>query len=247
MLNVAILASGDPESGAGGSTGDRFIRDVKKGIASVNVGLIICNNSIERVPGFYKRFEVIAKKLGMQIPIATINSARYPGGRQERGQTLDESAAICRSLEVHDIDFVMGLGYCKVATGEFADTWLWKPDYAQEQPDTNGLYHPGARASNNHPGWLSGDGRPDTRDTHGEGASARAMELGLKQNAFTFQAMAGAVDEGPKIAEVLVPIYYGVDLPAGVFARTQVPEKAYTAIFAQQHLSEWEAHQHTNA
>ncbi|MCA9332901.1 hypothetical protein KDA00_03435 [Candidatus Saccharibacteria bacterium] len=243
MLNIAILASGDPESGGGGSTADRFIRDVKRGKAEVNVGLIICNNSIEKVSGFYERFETIAREIGMRIPIETINGIRYPKGKQERGQTLEESSAICRTLEDHNIDFVLGLGYCKVATGEFADTWLWQPEYAEEYPETNGIYHPNARTTNNHPGWLSGDERPDTRDTHGEGAAARAMELGIPHNAFTFQAMSAAVDEGPKIAEVLVPIHYGVDLPAGVFARTQVEEKAATAVFAHNHLQQWEEHQ----
>lgn len=236
-FRVAILASGDRESGGGGSTADKFTRDALEGKVNLEIGVVICNNP-EGTVAVYDRFRVINDEYGLKgddrIDVVTINSTTHPEGRQRRGQTLGESAAICRLLEQRGIGFVAMLGYMKILTGEFVEEWGWKPQYGAVDPTHNGKYNPLARIFNNHPSIL-----PLTADTHGLGAHALAVELyqkgRIKHTAMTFHLGAAGVDTGPVIYEEPVEIYKQDDA-VSLSDRVQVIEKALTAPVLERHL-----------
>ncbi len=198
-FRVAVLASGDRKSGGGGSTAERFARDTLEGKVGLEVGVVISNNPRGTV-AVHDKIDAINTEFGLKgdrhIDVVTINSFTHPEGRQPRGQTLAESAAICRLLEQRGIGFVAMLGYMKILTGEFVEEWGWKPEYGAADPTHNGRYHPKARISNNHPAIL-----PFTVDTHGHGAHEKAVKLYkekiIKYSAMTFHLGSAAVDTGP--------------------------------------------------
>jgi folate-dependent phosphoribosylglycinamide formyltransferase PurN len=237
---VAILASGDRESGGGGSTADRVTRDALEGRVNFSIGVVICNNP-EGTVGVYDRFAAINAEFGLKgddrIDVVTINSVTNPEGPLARGQTLAESSAICRLLEQRDIGFSAMLGYLKVLTGEFLDSWCWKPRYATEPgfKYRGGLYHPGSRTSNNHPSIL-----PYTADKHGPGAHELAMDLyhtgRIQNSAMTWHLASQRVDEGPTIAERAVSIFPD-DSTKTLGDRVQEVEKKRTALVLQNHLT----------
>lgn len=241
---VAILASGDIESGKGGSTADRFTRDSLKGIVSFDVGLVICNNVLGSV-GVYPRFEQINSDFGLygedRIEVINISSKTCPKGPQERGQTLEESAAICDVLEDYEIDFVAMLGYMKKLNGKFVDEWAWKPQYAEDTKYgyREGLYHPNARISNNHPAIL-----PFSVDTHGSGAHGFALGIGV--TAMTWHLASSEIDKGPVIAEEPVKVE-PEDTIESLSDRVQDVEKALTSLIIEKHLKMRAAHQHVNS
>ena len=198
---LAVLASGDRESGGGGSTMQRVIEDTQNGILDAEVGLVICNNPPGTV-GVYDRVDNLNDKYGLDIEVVTINSARYPGGPQERVITLEESLTICEAMSIKGIERALCLGYMKALNGEFVDEFGWQPEYSA-MPLNTGIYM--ARIVNTHPGIL-----PETADTHGLGASEKALELalteGLTETAHTLHVVGAGIDTGPTIAQHEVPI-----------------------------------------
>ncbi len=241
LPRVAILASGDVESGQGGSTAERVARDVLEGKVDFTIGVVVCNNRRETV-GVYDKFDRLNEEFGLKgedrIDVITINGRTHPGGKLERGQTLDESAAICRLLEERAIGFVTMLGYMKKATGEFADTWLWKPQHARHirHGFQEGIYHPEARAMNNHPAIL-----PFTADTYGQGAHQRALDVykqgRLTHTAMTWQMAAGDVDAGPVIFAQPIEIMHD-DTAETLGERVQnQAEKPLSAYVIERHLT----------
>lgn len=236
---VAVLASGDRASGGGGSTVERFARDILEGNVQLDLGVVICNNPPGTV-GVYERVEGLNKKFGLtgddRIDVVTIGPGTHPGGRQERGQTLEESAAVCRTLEERGIDFATMLGYMRILTGKFVEEWGWKQEYAQDEQFgyRQGIYHPNARISNNHPSIL-----PFTADTHGLGAHQLAMELHragrLQRTAMTWHLASAQVDDGPVIDEMPLEITPGDDADS-LGDRVQDVEKEYTARIIEKHL-----------
>lgn len=237
---VALLASGDRESGEGGSTADRVARDALEGKVAFTIGVVICNNP-EGTVGVHSRFEQINHEYGLdgddRIDVVTINSALFPGGPQPRGQTAEESSAVCRELERRSIDFVAMLGYLKVITTEFEQTWAWRPEYATDDMGFNyrsGLYHPGARISNNHPAIL-----PFTVDTYGRHAHEKVLQLNragqLDQTAMTWHLVSAAIDRGPTIYEVPVDVLPS-DTADTLGGRVQEVEKDLTATVLEHHL-----------
>ncbi len=210
LTRIGILASGDRESGEGGSTANRVARDALEGKAALNIGVVICNNPRGTV-GVYELFDKINSDFGLKgdskIDVVTIGPSTHPGGRLERGQTRDESSAVCRVLEERGIDFVAMLGFMRILTSEFVETWGWKPEYANDPKFgyRQGIYHPNARIGNNHPSIL-----PFTADTHGEGSHQKAMELYhagiIRHSAMTWHLASAEVDKGPIIDEIPVPI-----------------------------------------
>ena len=239
LPRVAILASGDVESGQGGSTAERVARDVLEQKVGFAIGVVICNNPPGKV-GVYDKFDQLNSQFGLQgddkIEVVNISSTTHPGGALERGQTLEESEAICRLLERHHIGFVTMLGYMKKANGEFADTWLWKPQHARHirYGFQEGIYHPEARTMNNHPAIL-----PFTADTYGHGAHQKAIDLytqgRLTHTAMTWQAAAGDVDAGPIIFALPVEIK-PQDTADTLGTRVQGVEKDNTAAVIERHL-----------
>lgn len=238
---IAILASGDRQSGGGGSTADKFTRDILEQDLDMSIGAVICNNPPEAVPGLYARFDAINTDFRLRgdsrIDVVTIGPANYPGGPQKRGQTLEESSAICRLLEKRDVHFAVMLGFMRILTGEFVQTWGWQAEHAEDERlgYRQGLYHPDARISNNHPAIL-----PFTADTHGLGAHQRAMELHkaglLGHTAMTWHLASAEVDKGPIIDEVPVPIEPGDDA-ISIGGKVQAKEKELTAVVIAKHLA----------
>lgn len=239
--NIAIMASGDIASGGGGSTMRQTILRAQGGELDADISTVICNNPRGSV-GVYDIVDELNSMFGLEIEMLTINGVLYPKGKQERGQTLEEADAICDALATRNIDFVACLGYMKQHNGAVIDEWAWKPEYAVEDPDHNGLYAVKARMSNNHPGWLNdNDGVDDTKNTYGIHASEKALELGLARTAFTLQLVAAGIDAGPKIAEFFVDIEPDHDADT-VFGNVQVVEKRETARTLDAHLKNREEH-----
>lgn len=242
-FRIAILASGDRKSGGGGSTADKVARDTLEGKVGFSIGVVICNNP-EGTVAVHSRFDAINREFGLKgdnkIDVVTINSKTHPRGPYKRGQTLEESAAICRLLEERSIGFAAMLGYMKILNGEFVEEWGWQPDYGVANPTHNGIYHPKARISNNHPAIL-----PFTADTHGPGAHALAIELykedRIKYTAMTYHLGAAGVDTGPVFYEEPVEIY-DTDDADSLGDRVQVLEKETTALTIHRHLILREEH-----
>lgn len=215
-VRVAILASGDRESGGGGSTMARFIEGTQEDEVNAEVGLVICNNPPDKV-GVYDKVKAANKRYGLHIDALTINGSTHPRGKNERGQTDQESAAICRALGEYGIKFVLTLGYMKIINGQLIEEWGWKPEYAQYNPVHRGIYL--GRIINTHPGIL-----PVTKDTHGLGASELAIKRGLPFTAHTLHMGSADVDGGPIIAENIVPIHPGMHAEE-LFGNVQDAEK----------------------
>jgi phosphoribosylglycinamide formyltransferase-1 len=220
LTSVAILASGDRESGGGGSTMERFIRDAQDGLVAAEVGLVVCNNPRGTV-GVYDRIDNLNREFGLDIEVLTINGVTHPKGPQERGQTLAEASAICEAVNGRGIGRILCLGYMKSINGDLMDEFGWKPAYEAADPENKGIYL--ARMVNTHPGIL-----PETADTHGIGASAKARELGLLFTAHTLHVVGPRIDAAPIIAEHLVPILPD-DTDQIVFDRVQGTEKTKLA------------------
>lgn len=204
------MASGDRESGGGGSTAERVIKDVLEGKVDFTIGVVICNNPPGTV-GVYPKVEALNKKFNLKgddkIDVVTINSTDYPAGFQRKGATtLEESSKICRVLEERSIGFVSMEGYMKILTGEFVEEWGWEPAYGLADPTFNGKYHPKARIANNHPSIL-----PFTAGEHGPGAHQKALDLFIegviKRTCMTWHLGAKAVDAGAILFEKPVDIY----------------------------------------
>lgn len=238
---IAILVSGDRQSGGGGTTAETAARDILKGEVALNIGAVICNNPPGSV-GVYEKFERLNVEFGLhgsdRIEVAHIGPQNYPEGKLPRGQTLTESAAICSVLEEREIDFVMMLGYMRILTGKLLDEWAWQPKYAKDPNPLysfrEGIYHPNARTGNNHPAIL-----PLAADTHGLGAHQRAMELyrdgKITHTAMTWHLASAAVDDGPIIREIPVAIA-PEDTAETLGTKVQAVEKANTAHVLEEHL-----------
>jgi len=229
---VTVLASGDRESGGGGSTMETFIIGTQTGEVAAEVGLVICNNSPGTV-GVYDRVERLNKEYGLEIEVATINGSTHPKGKQERGQTLEEAAAICELLGLRGISKVLCLGYMKKLNGELVEEYGWKPEYAQIDPINQGIYL--ASALNTHPGLL-----PHTADTYGIHAAKRALGLYhegvIRETAQTLQVVGAGIDKGPTVESNPVPIF-GEDDPQRLFERTQDVEKNFIVSDIQAYLA----------
>ncbi len=201
---IAILASGS------GSTAEAFIHATQDGRVRAKVGLVICNNPPEGA-GIYARIARLNRQYGLSIEIVEINGKTHPGGNVGRGQTLEESAAICDRIRSGKYDHVALMGYMKMVRGELVETYGWRPSYTS-------VYQ--ARMSNTHPGPL-----PETEDTYGIHTSERVLELGLEMSRQTLHLVASGIDKGPVIAAHPVEIVKG-DTPQNLFDRVQVVEKA---------------------
>jgi folate-dependent phosphoribosylglycinamide formyltransferase PurN len=202
------------------------------------VGLVVCNNGPDKVPGLYAKFSELNREFGLtgdsRVDVVNIGPRTHPDGKLQRGQTLSESAAVCRMLEERDTGFVATLGYLRIITGELLEAGGWKPEYGAADTTFNGIYHHGAWILNNHPAIL-----PFTADTHGSGAHARALALyragKLRSTAFTQHLVGVGVDNGPVVHQEPVPIYDTDDVDS-LSARVQTTEKAMTAHVIEKHL-----------
>ncbi len=196
----------------------RFIEGSREGEVNAEVGLVICNNSPTSGVGVYDKVTDANQRYGLEIETLWISSETHPGNPFGRGQTGDEARAIYEALQERQIEFVLTLGYMKVINGMLMKEFGWKAEYAEADPDSQGIYL--GRMINTHPGIL-----PQTKDTHGIGASQRVLDLGLPQTAHTLHMVAADVDGGPTIAENRVDVVSGMTA-AELFDAVQAAEKA---------------------
>lgn len=217
--SIAVLATG--EVGGGGSTLKEFVEATQKGIVDADVGLVICNLTDS---GVFDKVADLNAEYGLDIETQYINQYTHPGGKQERGQTLEESAAICEIIAKGNFTLVALMGYMRIvaAEGDLMKEYGWLPEFDESDPFQLGVYR--ARMINTHPGIL-----PATADTYGIHAQERVLELGLTETAQTLHAVAAEVDAGPIIAENRVPVLPGDD-PQKLFDRVQRIEKAHLPI-----------------
>lgn len=234
---IAILASGDRESGGGGSTAAQVVRDVLEERVSLEIGVVICNNAPDEV-GVYDKIGGLNREFGLTgdsaIDVVQIGPRTHPDGRTTRGQTQAESDAVVEELNRRSVDGVAALGYLRIITGSLLFDWGWWRDYGRKDPLFSGIYHPKARIVNNHPGIL-----PFTADTHGHGTHQRAIDL-FQQGRIQFTAMthhlvSGEVDAGPVIHETLVGIEDGDDAKQLAMV-VQATEKATTSQVLADHF-----------
>jgi folate-dependent phosphoribosylglycinamide formyltransferase PurN len=236
---IAILASGDRKSGGGGSTADRVARDVLEEKVGFEIGVVICNNPAGTV-AVHDRFDAINKDFGLKgddrINVVTVDHAEFlmQAGDPARGLRQAESAAYCRILERYDIEFVSMLGFMLVLNGELIETRGWQPQYGIEDRSNNGIYHPSATISNNHPAIL-----PFTADTHGYYAHQKAVDLYklgyITHTAMTYHLAAAGVDTGPVFHAEPVAINDG-DTADTLGDKVQIVEKTQTANAIERHL-----------
>lgn len=218
---VAILASG------GGSTAEAFIEATQDGRVDAEVGLVICNNSPEKA-GVYERVAKLNRRFGLDIMTRQISGRTHPGGAVERGQTDEESAAICEAVSKQGVGLVALMGYMKMVRGELVEEYGFLPHFSS-------IYE--ARMLNTHPGPL-----PETEDTFGIHTSERVLELGMHQSRHTVHVVASGIDRGPIVAEHPVDVYSD-DTPQDLFDRVQRIEKALLPFAIQDFLLEQEAYQ----
>lgn len=200
---IAILASGE------GSTAEAFICATQESNVNAEVGLVICNNPPEKA-GIYSRIDRLNDKYGLDIETVEINSRTHPAGNVGRGQTLQESSAICERINQGNFAHVALMGYMKKIRGDLLEEYGWLPSY-------NSIYQ--SRMLNSHPGPL-----PETADTFGVHASQRVLDLGMWASKYTIHLVAAEIDEGPKIFEL--PIHLTNDETAqSLLHRTRAVEK----------------------
>lgn len=200
---IAILASGN------GSTAEAFIRATRDGRVDAEVGLIVCNNPPEKA-GIYGRVENLNRRYGLNIEIVQINGLTHPNGNVGRGQTLEESTAICDLISRGNFAHVALMGYMKEVRGDLVREYGWKKSYESTYQ---------ARMTNTHPGPL-----PETVDTYGIHTSARVLELGLTESKHTFHLVSDSIDTGPIITEHPVEVLDD-DSAHSLFERVKVVEK----------------------
>ena len=200
---VAVLASGS------GSTAEAFIHATQDGRVAAEVGLVICNNLPEKA-GIFARVDRLNARYRLGIEVAEISGRTHPEGNVGRGQTLAESAAICKRISDGGFAHVALMGYMKMVRGDLMEEYGWQPAYTS-------IYQ--ARMTNTHPGPL-----PETEDTYGIHTSRRVLELGMSVSRHTVHLVADAIDRGPVVAEHPVEVVEG-DTAQSLFDRVQTVEK----------------------
>jgi len=222
---IAILASG------GGSTAEAFIHATQDGRVAAEVVLIVCSNPPEKA-GVFERVRKLNALYHLNIQITMINAATHPGGKAERGQTDEESAAICTMIDASDITHVALMGYMRIVRGELAERYGWQPHFSS-------IYQ--ARMSNTHPGSL-----PETEDTYGIHTQEKVLAMGLPSSKHTFHLVAAGIDRGPIIAEHPVEVMPN-DTPQDLFDRVQLVEKTYLPGAINKFLIDQERYVHSNS
>lgn len=223
--SVAILASG------GGSTAEAFIHATQDGRVDAEVGLVVCNNPPETA-GIFDRVARLRDQYGLDIKTMVINARTHPAGANGRGQTLEESAAICAEVAAGNFTHVALMGYMKRVRGDLVQEYGWLPHFSS-------IYQ--ARMSNTHPGPL-----PETEDTYGIHTQERVLELGLTVSKHTLHVVASGIDRGPKIAEHPLGVYPD-DTPQDLFDRVQFVEKACLPHALDTFLKEQEGYNNGNS
>jgi phosphoribosylglycinamide formyltransferase-1 len=215
---VAVFASG------GGTTFQAVADAIQDGLVDFEIVLLITDHEDA---GVLNRVKKLNKLPGFAIRTVVINEARFPGGKQGRGQTKAEAEATIKALKYHNIDHLCLMGCLRIIAKQVIEEYGWQPEYAKKDHKHKGMYL--ARMTNTHPGIL-----PATTDTYGIHTQKQVLRLGLEETAQTFHVVAVGVDKGPVVAEHRVRAYprssfprEQADTPERLFARVQRIEKAY--------------------
>jgi len=213
-----LLGSGDPESGGGGSTVATLLQASAVGILPVEFVGIVCNNSEQKVPGFYEKIEDHNEQYGADIPIYTINGARYQatdGEIVEKGEQHAAEAQACIDvMDNHGADFYVAAGWMKKISGALLDR--------------NGLNtHPGPLYPEGGmpEGLLPGIEGVDTKGLHGVHVQEVVLENGFPYSAHTSHEVIEEYDSGRIIGWRPVLVKPN-DTPDTLFERVQIAEKA---------------------
>ncbi len=201
---IAVLASG------GGSTLEAVVHATQDGRVDVEVGLVVCDKPPE-VAGVYGRIERLNERYGLDINVVHLSGKTHPKGKAERGQTDEESAAICELVNRGGFAHVALMGYMRMVRGTLLEEYGWLPNHTS-------IYQAGM--TNTHPGPL-----PETQDKYGIHVSQKVLDLRLAASKHTVHVVAAAIDEGPIVAEHPVEIL-GDDTAETLFGRVQIVEKA---------------------
>ena len=202
---LMVLASG------GASTLREIVRAIEanrhRGIdPGFDIGLVVSDHPEETFP----TVERLNQEFGLDIRMEVVNRKLYPNGPAARGITDEESEVICKLFEEGGFDAIACLGFMRILRGLLIDKYGWQPGMSPFE----------AKIINTHPGKL-----PETADTHGAGASQKAIDLKLPFTAHTLHVVSTGVDEGEVLYETPVPILPG-DNAEQVFERVQIAEKA---------------------
>jgi folate-dependent phosphoribosylglycinamide formyltransferase PurN len=181
-----------------------------------DVGLVVSDHPEKTFP----TVDRLNAEFGLDIRKEIVNRKLYPRGAAERGITDEESEMMCRLFEDGGFAATALLGYMQIVRGVFMEKYGWKE--GKDPFD--------ARIINTHPGVI-----PQTADTHGEGTSQKAIDLGLEYSAHTLHTVAPGVDLGPKIWETPVPIEPN-DTADDLFQRVQIAEKAVLPVAINHYL-----------
>lgn len=204
---IGILASGS------GTTAHAYAKAIHEGLVNHEVVLVVTNNPKAQILDRAGDWNGV---WGFDTETAVVNRRTHPGGPRERGQTEEESKAICELGESNGIDLFVALGYMVIINDPFIETYGFRPDWHRSKYQ--------ARAINTHPGPL-----PLTADSYGVGASAKALEAyqadEISASRHSVHVIAAGIDAGPLVAEHDVPIL-GNDTPESLNQRTQWIEKA---------------------
>ncbi len=204
---VGILASG------GGTTAHAYAKSIHKGTIKHDIALVI---SSDPEAGILDKANDWSRYWEFDTKAAVINKHTHPKGKQQRGQTEAESAAICELGAKHGIDLFVALGYMVIINDPFIETYGYVPSRHTSKYQ--------ARALNTHPGPL-----PLTADTYGDGASEKALTAyrrgEIEMSEQTVHVIAQEIDAGPVVVAHDVPIL-DVDTAASLFTRAQGIEKA---------------------
>ena len=206
---IAILASGS------GTTAEAFIRHSLDEQLDQTVVLVVVSR---HQAGIIERINDLNQELGLSIECLAINGQTHPPAIDEVVQKGDQSnaeqQAILDTLTAANIDIVALLGYMKRVGPKIIKAYGWQPFYSSKYQ---------ARMVNSHPGPL-----PQTRALYGEGVQQHILDIGLDHGAQTLHLVAADYDDGPIVAEHIVPVEPG-DTSATLFARIQAVEKEYIA------------------
>ena len=213
---IALVASKE------GSVVEAIIHATQDGRLDADVTTVVTNNENA---GVLTRVERLNAQYHLDIVPHIINSVLFPGGRQERGQTLAEAAEMCRVISASGARLTILAGFFHIMPeqGEFMQNYCWRPAYAEQDNENLGIYHEKARTLNLHPGIL-----PATADTWGIRTQEKALSEGLTVTCHTVQMAAPKVDEGPVISSSEAIAIYADDTPETLQKRVRHVEPAHT-------------------
>jgi folate-dependent phosphoribosylglycinamide formyltransferase PurN len=211
---VVLMGSGDVETGQGGSTIKEILRCSALGLIDVRIDAVVCNNSPNKVPGFYQNIEDHNREFGTHVKVHTINASRYPAAAGEvvakGAQTLAEAQACVDLMDEACAKAYVQAGFMKKTVGALL-----------EKIGLNG-----------HPGPIENDqgfGLPgiDTKGLFGIHVQEKVIEEEYPYSGITIHEVTEDYDSGKIVAWYPVLVKPD-DTPETLFVKVQIVEKSVT-------------------